>query len=238
VTAPIPAPPPADDPTTRHAAAILAAATSTAAALSGLKVLLAPFHVGAEAIEAALRISDRGTAHRPRPVGRTTRAAGALPRTVAHGELYFRAAYLLRAARRIQADLDAGASLSQAVRSEGRYWRAHQAARRARQQAAAKVVRAARFHGPILGWYLNPLLNNEAECIAANGHDFDARLGTVIGWPGTVHVGCGCYPGPPTGNGWVDDAVQGIPNHFQVSALKPLPGHPPAHPHTQGEKAS
>jgi hypothetical protein len=62
----------------------------------------------------------------------------------------------------------------------------------------------------------------------------------VIGWPGTVHVGCGCYPGPPTGNGWVDDAVQGVPNHFQVSALKPLPGHPPAHahPHPQGKKAS
>jgi hypothetical protein len=63
---------------------------------------------------------------------------------------------------------------------------------------------------------LNPLLNNEAECIAANGHNFYAEHGTVIGLPGSVHNRCGCYAGPPwTGAAMVDDVFRNL------TALKP-----------------
>ncbi len=211
-------PPPQDDPTTSAAAQILDTAADTAGAVAALLVLLAPLRIGAEAIEAALHLVNRGTKHTPRPKGSTD-----LARKVAADELYFRAAYLIRAAHRIQADLDNGLSIREAVARERRYYEAHEKARKQRLLAARKVAVAHAWFGPLLGWYLNPLLNNEAECIAANGHNFDALVGTVIGLPGSVHAGCGCYPGPPwEGAGMVDDAVRNHIVHVSARKLQPL----------------
>lgn len=207
-----------DDPTVSTAAKILLAYASYEAATAALAVLLKPFRIGVEAIASVLLLTERGTNHRPRPRGFHPEARGA-----ANNEVYYRAAYVVRAARRIQADLDAGLDLQTAIGHEQRYWRAHESQRRVRQEAVKRDLRNARDFGPILGWYLNPLLNNEAECIAANGHNFDAVAGTIIGRPGTVHAGCGCTSGPPIeGAGWVDDAVADVVVKGQPNPLRPL----------------
>lgn len=196
-------PPPQSDPQVNAAAQILLTYLEIKAAIAALQTLLLPQRVSGKAIAAALRISGRATKAKPRQ-----RGIGQIARQAAQDELYYRAAYVLRASQRIQADLDAGRSLREAIIREGRYWRMHEAARRQRLDAHRRDTRYVELFGPILGWYLNPLLNNERECIAANGHNYDALVGTVIGRPGTVHTGCGCTSGPPIeGAGWVDDAV-------------------------------
>lgn len=207
-------PPPSNDPTTQAVARILAAAATYEAATAALAAFLAPWHISTDAIAAALRLASRGTNHTPRPRGATPLARGA-----SEAELYYRAAYIVRAAARIQANLDAGLSLREAIGRERPYQQAHEKARRARQLAVKRVNEQAAMFGQVLGWYLNPLLNNERECIAANGHNFDVLQGTVIGWPGAVHAGCGCEAGPPwEGAGWVNDAVQ---HHIVYGPGKP-----------------
>jgi len=134
-------------------------------------------------------------------------------KAAARTEVYYRAAYIMNAVDRIAADLDEGQSLREAIRAERHIFTQHQAARRGRLKAVARAhIAAARF-GPLLGWYIDPMLNNEAECIAANGHNFYADLGTVIGYPGAVHPHCGCVAGPPhAGAGLVDDALVKAPD--------------------------
>lgn len=196
-------PPPQDDPTTSAVARVLEAAVTYEAATMALRVVLKPFRVSAEAIAAAVRLSGRRTKATPRQ-----RGAGELARRAAKQELYYRAAYVLRATARIQADLDSGLGLREAVAKERRFQQQHEAARRTRLEATKRDINNVELFGPILGWYLNPLLNNDRECVAANGHNYDALVGTLIGRPGTVHSGCGCTSGPPhEGAGWVDDAI-------------------------------
>lgn len=200
-------PPPQSDPLVAAVATVLAAGvaiSATGGLVTALGTLLHPYGVREEAIAAALRLSARGTANRPRPHG-----TGDLARAAAEQERYFRAAYLIRAAWRIQQDLNAGLSLRTAIARESRFQRAHEQARLARQEAIRRTMQAAKLFGPVLGWYLDRSLHNEAECIAADGHNFEAAVGTAIGWPGMVHAGCGCTAGPPImGAGWVDDAVR------------------------------
>lgn len=199
-------PPPSDDPQTSAVAKVLAVAASYGATVAALAVILFPFRIKQDAIAAALALSERRTKHEPRQ-----RGVGSIARQAKDAERYYRAAYIVRAAGRIQADLDAGVSLRDAVRREARYWRLHEAARRQRLEAHKRDIKHAKVFGPILGWYLNPLLNNEIECIRANGHNYDALVGTIIGRPGTVHLNCGCTSGPPiAGAGWVDDAVRSV----------------------------
>jgi hypothetical protein len=197
--------PPQDDPTTSAVARVLEAAATYEAAVMGIRVVLAPFKVSADAIAAAVRLSGRRTKSTPRQ-----RGVGGIARRAARQELYYRAAYVIRATARIQASLDSGLTLREAVAKERRFHLQHEAARRTRLEATKRDIRNLELFGPVLGWYLNPLLNNEGECIAANGHNYDAVEGTVIGRPGAVHSGCGCTSGPPhEGAGWVDDAVTG-----------------------------
>lgn len=208
-------PPPSDDPTVSAVARVLAAAATYEAAVMALRVVLAPFRVSADAIAAAVRLAGRRTKATPRQ-----RGVGELARRAAQQELYYRAAYVLRATARIQADLDTGRSLREAVARERRFQLQHERARRIRLEATQRDIGNVELFGPVLGWYLNPLLNNERECIAADGHNYDALTGTVIGRPGTVHMGCGCTSGPPhEGAGWVDDAVT---DHIVFSGPRPF----------------
>lgn len=190
----------------------------------GLEHLLEPFGIKRTAIRMALGLTykegggQRGTAHSPNAILKHHMAAlkGDVRRIRDH-EVFYRAAYLANAAHRLQRSMNSGASQRQALRQERAYYHLHEEARKGRLHAAAQVQRAADLfgipddRGTLIGWYLNPLLHNEVECITANGNNFYAEEGTVIGLPGSVHNRCGCYAGPPIeGAGMVNDAVKKI----------------------------
>lgn len=160
----------------------------------------------------------RGTQHTPnaRRLDYGVEAEGQVVR-VRDAEVYARAAYLANAAKRMSRAMDAGATQREAIRREAVYYRQHEKARRGRLDAAAQVEYAGGHYGiadergTLLGWHINPLLNNDPECVAANGHNFYAEEGTVIGLPGSVHANCGCYAGPVwEGATLVNEAVSNL----------------------------
>lgn len=189
--------PPQQDETIRHVAEILA--VGAAAALTAQSLSTLSPGIPSLAWLLALRLAERGTAAKPRvprsielPSQRTSVAA-----EQARQELYFRAAYVLAAARRIGHDLLAGKSPRQAVAREARFAKMHEFARKQRLSAAAQVGRAASLYGPTLGWYTWIDGSTTPECLAADGANFDAAQRPLIGWPGSVHPRCRCRPGPP-----------------------------------------
>ena len=214
------APPPVQTPLVQRIAEILLAGyaiSKTADAIEAvLKAAFGALRIPSnQAIMAAIGLAN--TAHRPRPrfasngFDATTPAANAIMRATANADLYYRAAYLLNAAERMQKAIDNGASVKEAIGAEARHYQAHRQARENRLEVAGKVGRSAELLGPILGWYRNHALDSEAECIAADGHNFRADTPPLIGYPGAVHPFCGCEPGPPHENaGWVDDAVAAL----------------------------
>lgn len=191
--------------------------------IAALRSLLKPYGIQTAAIRMAIGLTRTdsgyvGTAHAPnaRLRGAKARLEGAV-RDARDREVYFRSAYLANAAQRLQRSLDAGATQREAMLRERQYYRAHEKARRGRLESAAQVQTAARLfgqtdeRGTLVGWYLNPLLNNEVECKAANGHNFYAEEGTVIGLPGSVHANCGCYAGQPhQGAALVNDVLGNV----------------------------
>lgn len=182
----------------------------------GAKTTLRRLGVSAPVARAVLGLVDKGTAHRPN--ARLNGARRTLPITLERDrELLYRGAYLINAAKRIQAKVDDGTSLADAVKAEGRYQRMHERARKARLEAVTRAQQVGlQFgerddRGTKVGWYLNPLLANDRECEIANGHNFYIEEGTSIGYPGGVHEHCGCTTGPPIeGAGLVNDALRGI----------------------------
>lgn len=192
--------------------------------VEGIEHLLKPYGIKRTAIRMALGLAykegggQRGTAHTPNAILRHHKAVlTGQVRRFRDREVFYRAAYLANAAHRLQRAMNSGASQRDALRQERVYYKMHEEARRGRLKAAAQVQTAARMFGQrdetgtLVGWYLNPLLENEVECIAANGNNFYAEAGTVIGIPGAVHNRCGCYAGAPHyGAGMVNDAVKNI----------------------------
>lgn len=210
-----PLPPPQQSQLVRDIAVILATGAAVYVIAEGLEALLgARLKIGKAAITAALGLTSRGTAPTPRaPMARhgllPAHGGAAIPRAAAAADLYYRAAYVLNAATRIEQELSAGVPLKQAIAEEKPYYELHEAARRNRLDTAGRVGAAAELFGDLLGWYRDPLSNSEAECIAADGHNFSAAEGTVIGYPGAVHRHCRCLAGPPhEGAGKVNDAVR------------------------------
>jgi len=206
-------PPPQDDATVRAIANILLAGAAFATTAKAIEVLLSPFHISAQAAQVALSLANQGTKHRPN--ARLSHTPGVRTkgevRTVRDNEVYYRAAYIGNAAKRIQKSLDDGKTIRTALSEESLLYRAHEKARKERLLTVAKVQRAANIYGSLLGWYLDPTKNNEAECIAANGNNFYANQGTVIGLPGSVHMNCGCYAGPPhEGAPLVNDVLHNV----------------------------
>lgn len=191
--------------------AVLLAGGAAAFVAARVHGLLARWKIDREVVDEVLKITEGGTAHIPGLDG----ALHGHTVKVARHDVFFRAAYIANAAWRVQQRVRSGESLAQALGDESRFFAMHEKARKGRLRAAEQVATAAEFFGipehdgTLVGWYLNPLLNNEAECIAANGHNFYAEHGTVIGLPGSVHNGCGCYAGPPwTGAAMVDDVFR------------------------------
>lgn len=189
-----------------------------------LRSLMKPYGIQTTAIRMALGLtrteggSYRGTAHSPnaRLRGYAAKLEGGV-RDVRDQEVYFRASYLANAAQRLQKALNEGKTQREALAQEKVYYLAHERARRGRLESAAQVQTAGGLfgqpdqRGTLVGWYLNPLLNNEVECQQADGHNFYVEEGTVIGLPGSVHQNCGCYAGPPhQGAGLVDDVLGNV----------------------------
>lgn len=134
-------------------------------------------------------------------------------------EALYRGGYYLKAAERMQAAVDAGTPTRDALLTERRYFDLHEKARAGRLDAVTEAQRAGAWFGQevrvagttrhLVGWYLNPLLNNDPECVAANRHNFYAEEGTLIGFPGAVHLNCGCYAGEPIpGAAMVNDVLR------------------------------
>lgn len=231
-TVKVPIPVPVDsDSTVRHIADVLKASSRFHRVPSDFGTearavahLLAPYGVRTTAVRMALGLTHkegggrRGTAHAPN--ARLAEHGATLEgkvREVRDHDIYFRAAYIANAAHRMQRSMNQGATQVEALRREAPYYRMHEEARRGRLRAAAQVQTAAKMYGQpddrgtLVGWYLNPLLKNEVECITANGRNFYAEEGTTIGLPGSVHNRCGCYAGPPhSGAGLVNDALQNV----------------------------
>lgn len=182
-------------------------------ATAALIPVLKPYGITPNAVRMAMSIAKRGT----KPMTKVRLASEGLktPTTmlesVRDNELYYRAAFIVQSARRIQSKLDGPKPVKAILADESLMYRRHEDAKKSRMSVAAKIQRASNEFGDLLGWYLNPLLNNEEECRAANGHNFYASQGTIIGFPGSVHPNCGCVAGPPIeGAGMVNDAVKSI----------------------------
>lgn len=216
-------PPPVEsDQTIRQIADVLVASTAVGTAVTGLVALLAIYGIHRSAIEAVFSMLNSGTNHTPN----ARLAMYGVPNTgqitkVKRREVYYRSAYIANAAKRVQKGIDEGQTPKAAADDEKRFFKAHEAARKERLDAAAQAEYAAQAYGwpgegehegkRLVGWYLNPLLNNEVECKSANGNNFYVEDGTIIGLPGAVHARCGCYTGPPIqGAQMVDDAVRKV----------------------------
>lgn len=165
------------------------------------------------AIRQALQLADhdrsrhRGTVHSPR-----LRGTGTAARAIQRQELYYRAAYLANATRRINAKLDAGLVLRDATAAERTYYASHELARRNRQNAAKAVDAMADIHGETLGWWAHEDDRTTPECRAADGSNFIVGQMPRIGYPGMPHGGtCRCKPGPRhPADSWVDNRTLGI----------------------------
>jgi hypothetical protein len=207
------APPQVDDSTAAAIVEILLAGYAALKTAQLVKALLGA-STGLPAVEAALGLAKHAHSARPQlarfSIERNSPAAEIARRT-ANQDVYFRAAYVVKAAQRIQAKIDSGASVRDAVRAEKPNYEAHRAARDNRLEVAANVGTSAMMFGPLLGWYRNAALDSDTDCIAADGHNFYADSIPIIGLPGSVHPNCGCRPGPPhEGAGLVDEAVASL----------------------------
>lgn len=205
MTAPAQQQPPGQDSTTADVAALLlAGGASVLLAAAIYKLLTGRGHkVRREAVELALRLTERSTNHEPRMRGRSD-----IARSQQRQETFYRAAYVVNAAARISrviaaaSDSEDGSSLEDALRTAGRaerrYLDLHRIARSRRMEAAAEVAAASEDWGPLLGWHTTLDGHATPECRAADASNFRADEPPAIGYPGSLHGGrCRCFPGPP-----------------------------------------
>jgi hypothetical protein len=130
---------------------------------------------------------------------------GSATRWAAQANIARRSAFFVAAARRVQAGLaearsrgePASAALPRLAKLEFRYFRQHYEANQQRIIAASAVDGAVFRWGPVLGWKAVNDSRTSAECKAADGKNFLASSPPAIGYPGTVHPHCRCYPVPP-----------------------------------------
>lgn len=194
-----PPPPGLDDPALPLAvAAVLVTAVSAAAAAETLK---ASFNLSVTAV-AALSAVLADVMQHPPPV---TGIIGPASEQTSRMNTARRAQYVLAAARRVmgavrdaraKGGLAAAATRAQLTR-EQRFYAQHQQAMWNRAAAAGKTDMAALEHGRLLGW--NTILDSRTspECRAADGRNYYATAMPDIGFPGSVHPACRCYPSAP-----------------------------------------
>jgi hypothetical protein len=204
-------PPPTEDETVQHVVEILLASYGLYETARLINKILPGLPI--KLMQALITMTGGTGGHRAhaRLNGMDPSTDGGRAATAAaRSEVFYRAAYLLRATERVAHDVNTGKPVPEALADEKIVFKSHEAARRNRLNAATNVGEAANMFGPLLGWYLDPSLNNERECIVANGHNFFADQGTVIGLPGAVHLNCGCTAGPAhEGATSVNEAIAG-----------------------------
>lgn len=195
-------PPPSDTQQDQQlaaeAAVILGTAITAAAALAALAALFSAAGIVRAALGGSLSVVY---AMPPERLG----AHGPATLNTARLNLMRRAQFVVASGRRLTADLAAARSrnesLTQAlldgVSRERRYYGQHIEAIWNRMQAAARVDAAADAYGLLLGWYTTLDSRTSAECRAADGKNFYADQRPLIGYPGSVHPHCRCFPGMP-----------------------------------------
>jgi len=126
-----------------------------------------------------------------------------------------RAAYLVKAAKRLAPPLLAGDpdAIDAAKAAEARHYEAHRAATAKRAEAARAAAEKAAAATPsaagevMLGWRAKLDERTTADCRAAHGKNFDALHPPSIGLPGAAHVNCRCEAVDAfEGAGRIDDA--------------------------------
>lgn len=196
-----PPPPPEDDGELVEAIlailALNATVDATAKALS--TVLVVPLGIALEFLHALGKSALK--AFRGATVTPKTPTAEAI---AIRANLRYRAAFVIRALRRIAAAPDK----KLALKRELEFWKAHLKANQRRRNVARRVDFARGRYGELLGWYAKMDLRTSAECRAADHRNFLALVPPVIGYPGGVHPNCRCVPGPPfEGAKMVDDSL-------------------------------
>lgn len=192
-----------DDPALAIAvAAILAGAAgpavSVAAVIAALKVR---FAMSAAAWSALGAVLGDVMQHPPAVTG----VIGAASAQTSRMNAARRAQYVLAAAKRVTvAARDARAkgepvtkAIADQLATERRFYGQHTQAMWNRAKAAGQTDMAAAEHGPLLGW--NSVLDSRTspECRNADGRNYYATAMPDIGFPGSVHPSCRCFPSAP-----------------------------------------
>jgi hypothetical protein len=95
----------------------------------------------------------------------------------------------------------ARSAIADTLPRERRYFGQHIEAAWNRARAAAQVDQAYFAYGNLLGWYSVRDRSTSPECRAAHGGNFTVDAPPAIGWPGSVHPHCRCWPGAPVPGG-------------------------------------
>jgi hypothetical protein len=207
---PVPPPPSGlDDPALAIAvASVLVGEAGPAIAVAAtIAALAARFALTTAAVSALGAVLNVVLTHPP-PV---TGVIGAASAQTSRVNLARRAQYVIAAAKRVMgAARDArakgepvGAAIRAQLAKERRYYEQHQAAMWNRAAAAGKTDMAALEHGNLLGWNTVIDERTSADCRAADGWNYYASSMPDIGFPGSVHERCRCFPSAPHPRGRV-----------------------------------
>lgn len=192
-------------------AAVLAAGAAASVAGATIARLLAPLKIRPEASRGALAVATRVTGK-----GSRSTAAGPAEKVTATGQNAYRAAYILAAARRIDAAVSAAngdpaaqrAALAAALQTETRYAGQQLQAQDNRTASARAVDAVSRKHpGPLLGWKAVLDERTSPDCRAASGRNFSPTRPPAIGLPGAVHNACRCRAVAPFANAKLVDDI-------------------------------
>lgn len=179
-------------------AGVLGPALTAAAAVAGLRARFALTSAASSALGAVLSMV---TEH-PHPV---TGVIGPASAQVSRMNAARRAQYVIAAAKRVTGAMREALSKGEPVKAaareqmatERRYYEQHQAAMWNRAAAAGKTDMEAAVHGDFLGWNSVMDARTSAECRAADGKNYYASAMPDIGFPGSVHPSCRCFPSAP-----------------------------------------
>lgn len=217
VAATPPAQPPPEELTPEEIAALSALVLALLSGMSGAALigyagsLFAPLGIAPAAVAEAVAFTTSAAALLP-----PLEDGGQAVRQVARTSRARRAAYLLKASRRLDVPED---RLIATRLAERRYLGQHLDAERRRVDAADRVDVAAGRWGPVLGWRAVNDARTTEGCRGAHGKNFRVdeppRVEGQPVFPGQLHGGaCRCEPGPPWPGGELlltiqaDDAIE------------------------------
>jgi hypothetical protein len=192
-------PPP---PTQAQLIAAIIPALASAVTVAGVFALLSALMLAAGIGYAALKATIALVLSMPLPVMEGT---GPATRFAVRTNSLRRAQFMLSASQRVQAavahanahGLPVFPAIQAAITAEQRFYGLHVEASQQRVTATSAVDGMAETYGNLLSW--NAVLDPRCtpECRAADGKSFYADRPPAIGYPGTTHPNCRCYPGPP-----------------------------------------